>query len=420
MKLMKLMLNKRNWLRNTLIFSLSASFVFLFNHSVYAVHAGAGGLVCGACHTMHNSEGDAGMEGSPSIVLVRAAVGSRSQMHKLCLQCHSTSGSQPATRFAPHGEEAPKVHDLTGNLTWDQTMPFNKIGAGGFFNYILNSDFTLKADDAVVALGYGHSVGITVAALPPGAADGSITGFTCTNCHDPHGTSVLPGNSTVNAYRNLKKTPTGSGFASVAFSAFTGSYIGGVTGTYVEPNSYYTPEIAGAAVSIWPIYKDLIDFPPRSNFYEASDSGMGRWCANCHDTWHQEVGGVGVNKGSSDWNRHPVDIGLDGSGIGGAAVNGFGTSGSGVPIIDWNHYNTFEDCTVTADCRKLPAADAGGMFYYYADDPADKVFCLSCHFAHGGPYLDSLRWNYTSAVSAGSQRGLGINSTTGCQQCHNR
>ena len=49
-----------------------------------------------------------------------------------------------------------------------------------------------------------------------------------------------------------------------------------------------------------------------------------------------------------------------------------------------------------------------------------RVFCLSCHFAHGGPHYDALRWDYTSAVSSGSQFGNPIPSNKGCQLCHNR
>lgn len=416
-------ISKNDCERMVLSLLFLAIFLFLYSPSAHAVHAGSGGLVCGSCHTMHSSQGNTGMNG-PSIVLVNAAVSNRGQMHRLCLQCHSTSGSASGASFPPHNEQAPKIHDISGNLVWNQDMSFHEIGSGGYFNKILKGsadNFSLNSDDDAPnpSLGYGHSVGISVAVAPPGAADGSITNFTCTSCHDPHGTSVLPGNSTVNAYRNLRIIPTGSGTTGVAFSVSTGSYIGGVTGKFGEANSYYTPEIVGGGVSIWPVYKDLWTSPAQTNFYEASANSMGRWCATCHDNWHQEVGGTG-NKGASDWNRHPVEIGLNGSGIGGVAVDGFITSGSGTKITDWDHYNNDIQCDVTNGCKRLPAANAGGMSYYYADNSSDKVFCLSCHFAHGSEYLDSLRWQHASAVSSGSQTGLGINSRIGCQQCHNR
>lgn len=48
------------------------------------------------------------------------------------------------------------------------------------------------------------------------------------------------------------------------------------------------------------------------------------------------------------------------------------------------------------------------------------VFCLTCHFAHGGPYYDALRWGYIASVSAGDQTGNVVPSNKGCQLCHNR
>ena len=35
-----------------------------FPNPSYSVHAGAGNIVCGSCHTMHASQGGAGMDGT--------------------------------------------------------------------------------------------------------------------------------------------------------------------------------------------------------------------------------------------------------------------------------------------------------------------------------------------------------------------
>ncbi len=86
--------------------------------------------------------------------------------------------------------------------------------------------------------------------------------------------------------------------------------------------------------------------------------------------------------------------------------------------IDWAHYNSIPDGF------KLPVANTGTSLdqeFYYADaDNEDKVFCLSCHFAHGGPYCDALRWDYITNVVQGDQTGNAIPSNLGCQQCHSR
>ena len=41
------------------------------------------------------------------------------------------------------------------------------------------------------------------------------------------------------------------------------------------------------------------------------------------------------------------------------------------------------------------------------------VTCISCHRAHGTPYADLLRWDYSNNCNAGSD-----NADCGCFQCH--
>jgi len=42
----------------------------------------------------------------------------------------------------------------------------------------------------------------------------------------------------------------------------------------------------------------------------------------------------------------------------------------------------------------------------------DRVMCLSCHRAHGSPYLDMLRWDYNTMIAADSTK------SGGCFICH--
>ncbi|QJA05750.1 hypothetical protein FVE67_02585 [Thermosulfurimonas marina] len=44
---------------------------------------------------------------------------------------------------------------------------------------------------------------------------------------------------------------------------------------------------------------------------------------------------------------------------------------------------------------------------------SDAVMCLSCHYAHAGPYPDMLRWDYRTCVAGG-----GENPKCGCFVCH--
>lgn len=423
-----------------------------------AVHKGAGDLSCGGCHTMHSSQG--GASGSSmgtatgSFILLRASVASRAEIHQLCLQCHAHTGSQSGTPFPPHGQLAPKVHG-GGFLNWDMNQSFGNIGAGGdFVSEVDGSSFNLTFDGSVYALGYGHSVGMTNV-VPPGNTV-SLPTFTCTTCHDPHGISKTQfdddlakgdtGKPEINVFRNLirpgPRDLTGSCSAChkygssgisppLSLLAEMKSWIGGITGQYTgvqNPGAnYYIPQIVNG-VAVWPVYGsndptnvlwNTVYDGIKGNYdvsvvLDRPGSGMSSWCAKCHGAFHEE--NVTTNADGQDWKRHPVEY----------KINKDDKSGANVPTIAWDHYST-----EITDGFKVPAANTDStdltQEHYYADKEestnigkGDKVFCLSCHFAHAGPYYDALRWDYTSSVSSGSQTGKSIPSNRGCQQCHDR
>lgn len=426
-----------------------------------AVHKGAGDLVCGGCHTMHSSQGGANgpsMGGATgSFLLLRSgsnSINSRGEIHKLCLQCHSQTGSQKDNVFQPHNQPAPKV--LGSN--WDQTKSFGEIGAGGdFVKEIDGTSFDPTSAGSQNALGYGHSVGLANA-TPPGNdnAIGNPFALTCTACHDPHGVTKNtwwgdPVNYGVNVYRNLimmrSDLPCQTCHTTFLLPNAPGdmanmkSWVGGITGTALGGGGNYTPSYTTTGnVAIWPVYRK--DGNPATaadnNVYDGfkdpdslkkvgsalvTEGSMGEWCARCHPKMHEGTaagsGNGPINTASgNDWKRHPANRPIDKT----------YTSGAGVTIIDWTHYNND-----IAPGFKVPAANTDStdplltQEHYYADKEesanpgkGDKVFCLSCHFAHAGPYLDALRWDYTAVAEAGSQTGNGVPSNRGCQQCHNR
>jgi len=43
---------------------------------------------------------------------------------------------------------------------------------------------------------------------------------------------------------------------------------------------------------------------------------------------------------------------------------------------------------------------------------SDMVMCLSCHVAHGSPYDDMLRWDYSGMIAGSGS------DTDGCFACH--
>ena len=366
-----------------------------------------------------------------------------------------------AVSHAPQNVAAPKVYS---SGTWNDDTAFNMIGAGGNFSTELNASWDATTP---AALGYGHSIGATNV-TPPGG-DQPVPTLTCTSCHDPHGASssfdtkinifrnlkvnaqdagahsgvklcpdgntagcndVYGGNSPVNSYRNLK------------------SYVGGINGTYFGGS-----ETDNAAQVIWPVYRGtLAGIPatdaPNSNAYGA-DNVIGRsfshWCSQCHDNFHKNSFGVDIDEaggkwffndevqwtwGSWTWLRHPTNVTMPRSASAGC-------TGTCHPSkLDRTNYSlsliqTGKGIPVTAS-RLYGVSGAYDTVYYLPYAPPSpvsmdslvpgghRVFCLSCHFAHGGPHYDALRWDYTSAVSSGSQFGNPIPSNKGCQLCHNR
>ena len=423
--------------------------IFSLPFVAHAVHKGAGALTCGNCHTMHNSQGNAAMEGASggSVILLRGSVSSRAEIHKLCLQCHASNGSMASVSFAPQNVVAPKVYS---SATWTDNDPFNLIGAGGNFSGELDSSW--NATDAT-SLGRGHSMGLA-SADPPGklSGDSAITDFTCTNCHDPHGTDD-PADTKVNIFRNLKVKALGSGqdgetgtvmlpFVNDPTKPYREhlSYVGGVNGSYFGGS-----ETDSGGNVIWPVYKGTLDGDPngadsgKSNSYGTGSEykpnvvTMSRWCAQCHDNWHEDIETNNLYRVEDmDTRRHAVNSvvprGATADCANGCHVSmldranyttGVITAGKGLPVTASAYYTgTVYYLPYTAPC----SGSTSCMDNAYGGVQGDnhKVFCLSCHFAHGGPYYDALRWDYLSAVSSGTETGNGIASNKGCQLCHNR
>ncbi|MBI5236200.1 MAG: hypothetical protein HY886_08130 [Deltaproteobacteria bacterium] len=426
----------------------------------WAIHKGAGGLVCGNCHTMHNSQGststgdgNGGLGGNTggSLIMLRGQVSTRAEIHKLCLQCHATNGAQASVSHTPQNVQAPKVYS---SAAWDDTMAFNAIGAGGNFSTELSAAWTATTTPA---LGYGHSLGATNV-VPPGG-DLAISEFSCTNCHDPHGTTATT--TKINVFRNLRVNATGASASSgVQFITDAAnpqrehrSYVGGVNGSYFGGS-----ETDGGGNVIWPVYKGALGGTPaldngKTNSYGTGDDNnsgratMAKWCAQCHDQWHEAIQinnwGYGVSgpfvadpnytQGlGPDWKRHSVNGMMPRKAKQGCALNchisllgrenydsALITAGKGLPVTASDYYpgNLVYYLPYETPCDGGICMDASG-----GGSARDnhKVFCLSCHFAHGGPYRDNLRWDYLSSVAQGSQNGNSIASTKGCQLCHNR
>lgn len=115
-------------------------------------------------------------------------------------------------------------------------------------------------------------------------------------------------------------------------------------------------------------------------------------CQRCHGLFHSPVNEMST---VSPWLRHPNDYDMGNSGGEYANYNGGAGYNNLIPLGSTN---------VSSVISTPNVASAGGTAI---------ITCLSCHRAHGSPYLDSLRWNYATTYTPGGTDGFG-----GCAVCH--
>ena len=136
-----------------------------------------------------------------------------------------------------------------------------------------------------------------------------------------------------------------------------------------------------------------------------ANSGISRFCVACHTNYHSirfGPGGSGCGWYGA-WLRHPAGVHLSSTG----ETSKYNTDGTGPPGVpgmfnpDVPVARQFID-TVTGPSSTVTTGDGG-----------DMVACISCHRAHGSPYPDMLRWDYSGQLAGG-----GGNDGTGCFVCH--
>ena len=326
------MKRKISWPNITFLVCICTLFLMgVLGNPAYPMHnSGTTGLICGGCHTMHDSEGNLSMGGDPSPNLIRAT-----DINALCLRCHEQGGSLQVAY------DGPIIKSAAGN-PFTNPMDFNAIAGSGDLFYL---DPAIDASGAW-ATGYGHNLSDLAGMVPPGGTQALTEDFSCMSCHDPHG--VVNGSPTtdISDYRNLRCIPKGSGSTSVAISGTeTLNYTTLANGEHVFTNA--------------------------DTVYDSGPDSISRWCGTCHDNFHNDIA-VGGNTDGTDWLRHPV----------------------GVNVMD-----------AGADCSNCH--DGGNNIMNLPYEGNGKTSCVSCHFAHAGPYKNALRFDYENMAPG-----------TGCRECH--
>jgi predicted CXXCH cytochrome family protein len=367
----------------------STAFANYGPHGGYATDTDA----CASCHRAHTAISTVTWTDNQSTQRSSLLISDASSMTSYCYVCHG-DGAPGANTNVQSG-----VYDGNPggtNSSVDATLNgggFSKIGGitGPNSATVMSSHnvdiYSGANPTALIRWGYQNPVG--------GASDLTAMGaFTCTDCHDPHGSSN---------YRLLK-------------DVVNGTRTGGYVGTNNTPEPWVTSNEEGYPSGGFKKgpngLLDIANYKPSytsaqyaSNGSNAPTGAMSAWCSACHTAYVQPNSlydyGVNIPPATSTnrmYYRHPVDVALS---VGTAADP--------------------EDralLTQLKDDSGLPLEMGSGQVasgFSYATggkiwDERGNVSCLTCHRAHGTAATMS-GWAATSLGSDGLPQ-TGVSTTT--------
>lgn len=309
-------------------------------------HTG-GSLICSSCHTMHYSEGGAPPVGADAGGPFPSLLLKRNATD-LCLNCHGLGGTAPnvVTGSWPGG-----VFPRTAG---DQGRGHNPFGEAAFPS-------TQILEDSLLHL------------TPPGNA-AAMTRFTCSSCHQTHGfTDYVAGNSGVFTYRLLRKSiRNGPGGATISVPTT-------ILSTFADEQYSETAS------------------PTNHNVYRGPATltdatvGFSAWCAACHTDFHSASAAFGE--------RHPTA-----EPIGSRIFPNYTAPNAAEGYAGGTYHYKYPIET------NQGAAATTGAQWAITSGTTERVFCMTCHQAHGSQYQNNGRWDFTQPSGV----------STGCNKCHNR
>ena len=412
-----------------LLATAGSAFANFGPHGGYALDTDA----CAGCHRAHTSFSDLSWKDTGGTKHSALLVSGASTMQEFCYACHGDNAPGASTNVqvgvfdsGPSGADG-----VTGaGVAYETNSAFNgALNGGGFDKMPATSGVGFTASSSMHDMEKGA---LTDPMWGAGSSAPAGTNLTCTNCHDPHGSSN---------YRILKDT-------------VNGVVVGGYNGDEPQPFVFSSEEgyPAGGWLKHTPGASQMDTYYPNYTTaeylfknVEAGYAGgkfrtMSTWCSACHQAYDDKAPstytyggyeavdatrnagglspGVGVAVGDRTRHRHPVNTSV-------------------ATVITGNGWGS-DAVTSTVLPLEKSSATAGNATW----STQDYIGCLTCHRAHGtqvamnGWAVSSLKnnasnvvtWypvmatatvpsgvnpNFSSALLRADNRGV-------CERCHNK
>lgn len=427
--------------RVSFVLALAAVLCFVFAGAAFANFGPHGGYAddtdaCAGCHRAHTSFSTVGWEDGLGTEHASALlVGSSTTMTFFCNACHGDNAPGASTNVVSgvfdSGPSTAGGAAPDGSTTLYRTdSTFGGALNGGGFESMPDPDASFAPTSTTSA----HSMDADGPLWGAGSSLVIKQDLTCTDCHDPHGTSnfrllkAAVNGETVGGYEadGLTPNPFVFGYGETGYP---------LPGAAENPTGGFLKHEDGAAQ----MAAYVPDYTGGTSIYHADSSGeksLSVWCAACHTGYAARSAGesstanygiyeqdpnTGDLVGTQYRHRHPVDINV------------------GVGVDNDPNLGLTED-VVQDDRLPLEKNNANN-----ADWEADYLGCLTCHYAHGSAsQMTGWAASHLESTTAGwipvmdgvagvnpAKAGVGLASVEGsallrtdnrgvCERCHNK
>lgn len=330
---------------------------------------------CAECHRAHTSFSTVGWTGTDGVARASALlVSGASNMTDFCYACHGEGAPGAATNVQDGIYDSGPSGNTGAGGNVSAVAPTNSsfdatLNAGGF-SYIGGNPSAFPNQGAIVRTAHDMTQP-NVANLvrwgyqdPAGGAANltAISTFTCTDCHDPHGSSN---------YRLLKDVT--NGIATGGYNANGDPTPFVISNEQGFPSGGFRKGTAGVA--------DVAAYIPNyttAQYAKRTDlsKGISGWCSSCHTAYNtqddataQNLYGAALYNTAETYHRHPLDV---------TVAQGqlpTGVRALTVPLL-----------LSTGLPLEMPLGTLGAGNTYtsaIAFDANGSIDCLTCHRAHG-------------------------------------